>query len=150
MSEHDNSIHLLDILTTNTFNNNDIENTLNVFVNFLETLNQDQSIRNNRVLRNESSFNYQTNMSNYNVSIQVYTTEVDEILPKPKLDKFNFDDSQDNAQELPKECSICMEPFSEECVRLPCEHIYHCPCIEKWCTKKLECPLCRNVIPTQE
>jgi len=138
MSNQDNSSIVIDLITTDTITHEDNE-IWNVFSNFVTSINQDLNIRNNQILRNASS---------YNIIVQttIYTTKVDEILPEPKLDKFNFDESRRDTAE----CAICMEPFTGECAELPCKHTYHYSCIEKWCTKKLECPLCREIIPTQE
>ena len=41
-------------------------------------------------------------------------------------------------------CSICMEVYSEsQCVKtLPCQHIFHCKCIDTWLSSaSLNCPL---------
>ena len=45
-------------------------------------------------------------------------------------------------------CSICMSTFEEgEMVRLlPCQHLYHAECVDKWLFQKNVCPLCQQVI----
>jgi len=43
-------------------------------------------------------------------------------------------------------CSICMDEFlDDDFVRkVPCEHIFHRPCIDKWLlTENVKCPVCR-------
>lgn len=42
-------------------------------------------------------------------------------------------------------CSVCFEDFSVRCeaTRLPCSHLYHGSCIQKWFRKSKFCPLCR-------
>jgi hypothetical protein len=48
-----------------------------------------------------------------------------------------------------KECFVCMNSFqpSDKMVRLPCEHVFHRPCIYSWLTKyNNTCPLCRKEV----
>ncbi len=42
-------------------------------------------------------------------------------------------------------CSICLCDFeSDEDIRnLPCEHLYHTECIDKWFVQNVNCPMCR-------
>lgn len=44
------------------------------------------------------------------------------------------------------QCSVCWEDFVlKECVRqLPCQHIYHEPCIRPWLELHGTCPICRQ------
>ncbi|KAL2233569.1 E3 ubiquitin-protein ligase RNF43-like [Sesamum indicum] len=46
-------------------------------------------------------------------------------------------------------CSICMEEFEEGCdgVCMPCSHVFHGDCINKWLTTSHYCPLCRFEMP---
>ncbi len=44
-------------------------------------------------------------------------------------------------------CVICMGPmFSNNLTVLSCGHKYHFYCIAKWCSRKLECPVCKSHI----
>ncbi|TMW84905.1 E3 ubiquitin-protein ligase At1g63170-like [Solanum lycopersicum] len=46
------------------------------------------------------------------------------------------------------ECSICLSTYDDgdELRELPCGHLFHCPCIDKWLYMSATCPLCkRNV-----
>jgi hypothetical protein len=48
-----------------------------------------------------------------------------------------------------KDCFICMNSFqtTDSMIRLPCEHVYHQPCIHSWLTKyNNTCPLCRKQV----
>jgi len=46
-------------------------------------------------------------------------------------------------------CSICLADFEdgEEGRTLPCEHLFHVPCIDGWLAQHLQCPLCRHLLP---
>lgn len=44
---------------------------------------------------------------------------------------------------LEKNCSICQETISYEYLMLTCGHGFHRKCLEKWCSVKESCPLCR-------
>lgn len=56
-------------------------------------------------------------------------------------DLANFSDNQ---------CTICFEKYKLQikCVKLPCNHIYHIKCINKWFKQKNSCPICRKQFPT--
>lgn len=41
-------------------------------------------------------------------------------------------------------CSICYEALLENTVSVPCKHMFHKDCIEKWCKQQRRCPLCRR------
>ena len=49
-----------------------------------------------------------------------------------------------------QQCSICLEMINEgeTCANLPCDHIFHLSCIERWCTSHNSCPMCRRPIDT--
>ena len=49
------------------------------------------------------------------------------------------------------ECAICLEEFqpNELCQVFPvCKHIFHSDCINHWLQRKLNCPMCRSCIHT--
>ena len=48
-------------------------------------------------------------------------------------------------------CAVCREAFSpgDAAVRLPCNHLYHSPCILPWLQQRNLCPLCRHVLPPE-
>lgn len=48
-------------------------------------------------------------------------------------------------------CSICFEAMvGEACTQLPCLHVYHRACIEKWLGMRHTCPTCRHALPTDD
>ena len=53
--------------------------------------------------------------------------------------------NDDNGFELPQ-CSICIGDFEqgEALRRLPCNHIFHRPCIDQWMATHTTCPNCRR------
>lgn len=48
-----------------------------------------------------------------------------------------------------KDCSICQDEFvvDEEVVQLPCLHLFHPSCIERWLRMHNQCPVCRFSLP---
>eukprot|EP01018_Ginkgo_biloba_P032443 Gb_36316 [translate_table: standard] len=47
------------------------------------------------------------------------------------------------------ECCICLSPYEDgtELRELPCNHHFHCACVDKWLRINATCPLCKyNVI----
>ncbi|KAL5722836.1 RING-type E3 ubiquitin transferase [Ranunculus cassubicifolius] len=51
-----------------------------------------------------------------------------------------------------KECSICLDGWEigGEAREMPCKHLYHGKCIEKWLGMHGSCPLCRYKMPLDE
>lgn len=46
------------------------------------------------------------------------------------------------------DCAICMEEFGcEICKEMPCKHVFHGECIEKWLNIHGTCPVCRQKMP---
>ena len=50
-----------------------------------------------------------------------------------------------------KKCVICLENFviDDDCICLPCIHIYHGECIKKWLKRRNFCPICRFKITSE-
>ena len=44
-----------------------------------------------------------------------------------------------------EQCMICLAEFTttDQVRRLPCHHVYHCPCIDEWLRRCTDCPLCK-------
>ncbi len=50
------------------------------------------------------------------------------------------------------ECSICYEPLVNDTFILPCNHIFHTTCMNRWIQESNTCPYCRldlNIRSTQ-
>lgn len=64
---------------------------------------------------------------------------------KKKIPSKKYKNVSNTQEEL---CSICFETFSPEsrCRNLPCKHIFHKRCIDKWFKENVKCPMCRQDI----
>ncbi len=49
------------------------------------------------------------------------------------------------------QCAICMEVFTlnDSAKKLPCNHLYHLPCIDQWLKLHATCPICRKNISSE-
>lgn len=46
-----------------------------------------------------------------------------------------------------EQCRICLDDFeAQECLKLPCSHIFHEECLKKWCSQQKVCPNCKTEI----
>jgi len=55
------------------------------------------------------------------------------------------------SEDVPKEennCQICMEDFEDgdELRTLPCFHLFHAKCVDKWLKVNSICPTCRHKV----
>lgn len=55
----------------------------------------------------------------------------------------------DSSDENHGSCRVCLEDFEAGCeqVAMPCSHIFHKDCIEKWLKASHYCPICRYEMP---
>eukprot|EP01080_Neovahlkampfia_damariscottae_P010760 gene10760-3379_t len=85
----------------------------------------------------EDLLHFQESMGN--VSRGVQKEDIENSTSKFKLQKIPQDDDS---------CVICCEDFQKnEIVRkLPCMHLFHCECIDKWFDQSKNCPLCKKDI----
>ena len=72
------------------------------------------------------------------------TEEVIHLLKKIKMNEKFCKKNEKGDLEYPT-CSVCLAETSqgEECLLLPCGHIFHSSCIEKWLKLHDNCPVCR-------
>ncbi|MBA0708331.1 hypothetical protein Golax_023465 [Gossypium laxum] len=49
-----------------------------------------------------------------------------------------------------EDCMICLEELKVgfEASRMPCSHVFHGDCMEKWLKQSHYCPICRFEMPT--
>ncbi|XP_022993365.1 E3 ubiquitin-protein ligase RNF181-like [Cucurbita maxima] len=54
--------------------------------------------------------------------------------------------------ELGMDCAICLDGFEvgAEAREMPCKHMYHSDCIEKWLRVRGTCPICRFTMPVDD
>ncbi|TYI63411.1 hypothetical protein E1A91_D09G015400v1 [Gossypium mustelinum] len=54
-------------------------------------------------------------------------------------------------EESGKDCCICLEEFEveEEAREMPCKHVFHSGCIEKWLLIHGLCPVCHLMMPPE-
>ena len=72
-------------------------------------------------------------------------------LPTFKIDEKYMKKIELNTEECMKKCVVCMEDFEigEELKTLPCFHIFHGKCINKWLVANMNCPVCKmNINPS--
>ena len=65
-------------------------------------------------------------------------------LKRFKMNKEHSKQKTDGEIEFPA-CSICLieEKEGDECILVPCGHIFHDKCVTKWFEVNCKCPLCR-------
>ena len=76
---------------------------------------------------------------------------------KPKLKKQSMTTKlyvkNDNTKKLEAPtCCICLTALKlkEDVCKLPCQHIFHFKCLDKWVETKQECPYCRGKIEEEK
>ena len=47
--------------------------------------------------------------------------------------------------DMAEDCSVCLETMltGAEVRSLPCAHVFHRKCVDKWLVRKRKCPLCK-------
>eukprot|EP00485_Elphidium_margaritaceum_P001705 CAMPEP_0202692984 /NCGR_PEP_ID=MMETSP1385-20130828/7217_1 /ASSEMBLY_ACC=CAM_ASM_000861 /TAXON_ID=933848 /ORGANISM="Elphidium margaritaceum" /LENGTH=447 /DNA_ID=CAMNT_0049348601 /DNA_START=32 /DNA_END=1375 /DNA_ORIENTATION=+ len=63
----------------------------------------------------------------------------------------NGDDENASDDEDAPSCAICMQLYKvdDELRILPCQHEFHCECVDRWLQMNVKCPLCRHDITRQ-
>lgn len=72
-------------------------------------------------------------------------------LPKKQIDKIPTTSVTQSEVDSKMQCSVCWEDFklSEPVKQLPCQHLYHAPCILPWLELHGTCPICRQNLGDQ-
>jgi len=68
------------------------------------------------------------------------------------LPRVVLDDEQLKAMGPGANCPVCTEDFAvgDEVQKLPCQHVYHIPCLAPWLQQQNSCPICRHELPTDD
>ena len=114
-----------------------------------------ESVENDNIFYSNNVINYLNNMFQgivvNNADYDELNTELDDVIlviTEEALDKLEVNLYERIKDDLNGDmCTICSDEFyDEDIVRiLPCSHIYHRICIDKWLTtKSYKCPVCRK------
>jgi hypothetical protein len=90
---------------------------------------------------NENSYEELLNLQERigNVAVGVDKETLENVTSKFQLKKIPEDE---------KLCSICYDDFkiNDKVRKLPCMHLYHSNCIDKWLKNSKKCPLCQKEV----
>lgn len=72
-------------------------------------------------------------------------------LPRKQIDEIPTATVTQSQVDCKLKCSVCWEDFklSEPVRQLPCQHLYHAPCIVPWLELHGTCPICRQSLGDQ-
>ncbi|CAK9824913.1 E3 ubiquitin-protein ligase RNF126 [Anthophora retusa] len=72
-------------------------------------------------------------------------------LPRKQIDEIPTTTVAQNHVDSKLQCSVCWDDFklSESVKQLPCQHLYHAPCIVPWLELHGTCPICRQDLGDQ-
>ncbi|XP_029166357.1 E3 ubiquitin-protein ligase RNF115 isoform X2 [Nylanderia fulva] len=72
-------------------------------------------------------------------------------LPRKQIDEIPTTTISQSQVDCKLQCSVCWEDFklSEPVRQLPCQHVYHAPCIIPWLELHGTCPICRQNLGDQ-
>mmetsp|Transcript_34556 Transcript_34556/g.40005 ORF Transcript_34556/g.40005 Transcript_34556/m.40005 type:complete len:316 (-) Transcript_34556:30-977(-) len=74
------------------------------------------------------------------------TRELIDNLEGVEITEDQYEYKEQKGQNLPPECSICIDLLNENTVRLGCSHLFHRQCISQWLEIHNACPVCREPI----
>ncbi|XP_053995611.1 E3 ubiquitin-protein ligase Iruka-like isoform X1 [Hylaeus anthracinus] len=72
-------------------------------------------------------------------------------LPRKQIDEIPTTTVTQSQVESKLQCSVCWEDFKvlESVKQLPCQHVFHAPCIVPWLQLHGTCPICRQSLGDQ-
>ncbi|CAG9328068.1 unnamed protein product [Blepharisma stoltei] len=98
---------------------------------------------NNYAAAQDSDFGYSFNYDLPSIEAEALWKEI-ERLPRYGLSNQEIAKFFKFRGKEARECIICYG-ISSEGVRLPCGHVFHSLCIEKWLRYRVDCPTCKRV-----
>ncbi|RIA90270.1 hypothetical protein C1645_737998 [Glomus cerebriforme] len=109
--------------------------------------------------RRERSLMMAQHEASVNSKLKVFTLEKSVLKTFPtkvynkKRDRFSVATGSSKSANNSDLCSICLEELvdGETLRELPCSHLYHMECVDKWLTtKSSQCPLCKQDVTPPE
>ena len=72
----------------------------------------------------------------------------DDILPYGRMPGFSFTYNRCCSFITDTECCICYLDYYDGMIMhmLPCDHVFHIPCLCEWYSKNPSCPMCRATL----
>ena len=69
-----------------------------------------------------------------------------------KLEEIVFSRHMEKKNQTYESCPICYIDYevADKLKKLPCEHMFHVPCIHEWLKKKAKCPMCNHKIKPED
>ena len=136
-----NSIHrsLLNLLGVNNNLMNELK-TLSNLLNRINNINHDNNIDNSNDNNNNNINNSSNNLGDEDSSVSNENgldEEITNSFPKRIVEDIN--------KIKEKNCIICLEEFKkgDELTTVPCFHVFHPNCINKWFENNKSCPICK-------
>ena len=88
---------------------------------------------------------YLTSVLSENLALDNFSSSLTPPLRTPasllsRLDSWEYSSGSDV-----ESCSICLADYSrgDRVSALPCAHVFHSSCVEKWLSRAITCPLCK-------
>ena len=112
-----------------------------------DSIPEDGNINNN--YNNDNDNDNNSNLNNLNDNFDEDSSLSDENgngLDDDIINSFPKTIIEDENKLKEKQCVICLEEFKtgDEQTTVPCFHVFHPDCINKWLTKNNSCPICKT------
>jgi hypothetical protein len=134
-------------------NTNNENNTSNLFrFSYIYPPSSFQSTSSVPYFQSHIEINNLSNLISNIISEELYNLQTEDVIctldesEKDKLKKSILTEKVDNKI---YDCNVCLEEIelNQEIIELPCEHIYHSECIEKYLNEyNYKCPSCRKEV----
>lgn len=82
----------------------------------------------------------------------ILSNKLEDTLEDTNVDITNTNTNTNDNVQQDNLCSICLDLLDNNIITLPCDHVFHKKCIERWkiVNKKNTCPNCRENISNTE